>query len=225
MQTSAVTPNLTMLVVNGWQLYAWRDGDSVTLIDTGAPGSGAQILAAVPSIERMVLTHGHVDHCGSAAYLQDATHAGVFAGAGDADVIRGTAGMPPAIFEDWEIPIYERVSADLPDAAPPVSDVQAVNDGDVLDFGGGAQILSVPGHTEGSIAVYLPQHGVLFAGDTIANVGSVMLGTFNQDRARTVASFQRLAGLDVETACFGHGEPITSGAGDRIRATAATLVA
>ena len=40
-----------------------------------------------------------------------------------------------------------------------------------------------------------------------------MLGMFNQDRARTVASFQRLAALEVETACFGHGEPIVTQSG------------
>ena len=56
----------------------------------------------------------------------------------------------------------------------------------MLDFGGGAEILAIPGHTEGSIAIHLPRHGVLFTGDTIANVGAVMLGTFNQDRAQTV---------------------------------------
>jgi glyoxylase-like metal-dependent hydrolase (beta-lactamase superfamily II) len=65
---------------------------------------------------------------------------------------------------------------------------------------------------------------VLFTGDTIANVGTVMLGTFNQDRPQTVASFRRLAALDAETACFGHGEPIASGACDRIREVAATLM-
>jgi hypothetical protein len=51
-----------------------------------------------------------------------------------------------------------------------------------------------------------------------------MLGTFNQDRPQTVASFRRLAALDAETACFGHGEPIASGACDRIREVAATLM-
>jgi glyoxylase-like metal-dependent hydrolase (beta-lactamase superfamily II) len=85
--------------------------------------------------------------------------------------------------------------------------------GEVLDFGGGAEILAIPGHTEGSIAVHLPAHGVVFAGDAIANVGTVMLGPFNQDRARSVASFRRLAALDVETACFGHGAPIASETG------------
>ncbi len=223
MDSTVVTPNLTMLRVNGWQVYVWRDGDSATLIDTGAPSSGAQIAAAVPGIDRVVLTHGHVDHVGSAAELRHTTGARVMAGAGDAAVIRGDGDMPSAVFEDWELPIYERVSEGLPATAPPVPVDRELNDGDVLDFGGGAHVLAIPGHTEGSIAVHLPEYGVLFTGDTIANVGSVMLGTFNQDRARTVASFQRLAALDVETACFGHGEPIRAGAGDSLRRAAATL--
>jgi glyoxylase-like metal-dependent hydrolase (beta-lactamase superfamily II) len=133
--------------------------------------------------------------------------------------------LPPPVFEDWEVPIHQRVSAGLPGTAPPVPVDRELVDGDALDFGGGAEILAIPGHTEGSIAIHLPRHGVLFMGDTIANVGSVMLGTFNQDRAQTVASFRRLAALDVETACFGHGEPIAPGAATNLREVAATLMA
>ena len=170
-----------------------------------------------------MLTHAHVDHCGSAAELRASTAAPVLAGAGDAAVIRSEADMAPPVLEDWEKPILERVSVGLPDTAPPVPVDRDLVDGDVLDFGGGAEVLAIPGHTQGSIAIHLPRHGVLFTGDTIANVGTVMLGTFNQDRAQTVASFRRLAALDIEAACFGHGEPITSDAGDRIREAAATL--
>src|SRR5436309_378169 len=120
MDTVPVTPNLTMLRVNGWQLYVWRDDDSVTLIDTGAPGSGAEILAAVTDVDRIVLTHGHVDHIGSAAELHEASGAPVFAGAGDVDAIRTGTAVPPPVFEDWEVPIYQRVSVGLPSTAPPV---------------------------------------------------------------------------------------------------------
>ena len=68
-----MTPHLSVLRVKGWQVYVWRDGDAVTLIDTGAPGSGAEILSAAPGVDRIVLTHGHVDHSGSAGQLHHAT--------------------------------------------------------------------------------------------------------------------------------------------------------
>jgi glyoxylase-like metal-dependent hydrolase (beta-lactamase superfamily II) len=56
---------------------------------------------------------------------------------------------------------------------------------------------------------------VLFTGDAVAAspvTGSVMLGVFNLDRAQAVASFRRLAALEAEVACFGHGDPVTANA-------------
>src|SRR5262249_57290040 len=96
MDTVPITPNLSMLRVKGWQVYVWRDEDSVTLIDTGAPGSGAEILSALPAVDRIALTHGHVDHIGSAAELREATGAPVLAGVAAARAIpAGAAGPPP----------------------------------------------------------------------------------------------------------------------------------
>ena len=86
-------------------------------------------------------------------------------------------------------------------------------------------ILEIPGHTEGSIAVHLPEARRAVHRRHHRQRRALMLGVFNQDRARTIASFRRLAALDVETACFGHGEPIISEAGDRLREVAVTLTA
>jgi glyoxylase-like metal-dependent hydrolase (beta-lactamase superfamily II) len=98
--------------------------------------------------------------------------------------------------------------------------------GDVLDFGGGARVVAVPGHTDGSIALHLPHHGALFTGDAVAASpldGQVILGVLNLDRARSVESFRTLASLDSEVACFGHGDPVTGGSAAALRAAVARL--
>lgn len=222
MEMIELTPQLDLLRIDGWQLYRWRDGDRVTLIDTGAPGSEHELTPAVPGLERIVLTHFHADHVGGAPALRAKTNAEVVAGAGDAEILHGEAEPPPADLTDWEIPLLERTPK-LPWIVPVTIDT-VVGDGATLDFAGGAEVLAVPGHTAGSIAVYLPRHKILFTGDTIASSeGRVILGLFNQDRAQAAESFRRQAELDVEIACFGHGEPVIADAGKRLREAAAAL--
>jgi glyoxylase-like metal-dependent hydrolase (beta-lactamase superfamily II) len=121
--------SISAAIPSGRGVACRHTGDSATLIDTGAPGSGAEIAAAATGIDRIVLTHGHVDHAGSAAELRDSTGAVVMAGAGDTAVVRGLADMPPPVFEDWEVPVYERVSAGLPNIARPVPVDTELNDG------------------------------------------------------------------------------------------------
>lgn len=100
-----------------------------------------------------------------------------------------------------------------------------MSDGDALDFGGRARVVHVPGHTDGSIALHLPEYGVLFTGDTIAASpvdGSVKPGVFNLDRSQVLAASHRLAALDADVACFGHGAPVIGRAGAALRETADT---
>ena len=71
----------------------------------------------------------------------------------------------------------------------------------------------MPGHTPGSIAIYLPDERVLFTGDNVASLaGRPILGPFNVARQGAIESFRRLAQMDVEIACFGHGDPIVGDA-------------
>ncbi|MEV0088305.1 MBL fold metallo-hydrolase [Saccharopolyspora sp. NPDC050642] len=228
MDVTEVVPNLYFLQLEFGQAYLLREGRSATLIDTGIAGSGPAITGLLAELDaeldRIVITHGHEDHTGSAAELRAATGAPVLAHGADAPVVRGERKQADPVLLDWERPLFESIAPTLP-SPPPCPVDQELADGDVLDFGGGARVLSIPGHTDGSIAVYLSKSRILFTGDTIANVGRLMLGTFNVDRARTIESFHRAAELDTEVACFGHGEPITGNAGAGLRAAAKQLTA
>ncbi|PRX99824.1 MBL fold metallo-hydrolase [Allonocardiopsis opalescens] len=222
-------PHLHMLRFMVGQAYVWRDGASLTLIDAGPVGAGPGIARALrelghgpEDVDRVVVTHFHEDHTGSLAEVAAWAGAVVVAHRADAPFVRGELAGPAPDFADWERELRATIPVTPP--SPPARVDHEVDDGDVLDFGGGAQVVAVPGHTDGSIALYLPEPRVLFTGDTAANPGGqTMLGVFNLDRERTAASFLRLAGLDAEIACFGHGDPILSGASAALRAAATRL--
>lgn len=210
------------------QAYLWRDGEALTLIDSGHVGAAAAIEEAVRSLglsperlERIVLTHCHRDHVGAAEELAGRWGAQVLAHRLDAPVIRGELPVPEPVLMDWELPLYAHGLTVPP--APPTRVDREVEDGEVLPFGGGAVVVHAPGHTPGSIGIHLPRHGVLFAGDCIAGVDRVMLGVFNVDRAGAQASFRSLAALSPSVACFGHGDPLTESAAATLSAAADTL--
>ncbi|MEJ3653133.1 MBL fold metallo-hydrolase [Actinomycetes bacterium KLBMP 9759] len=204
------------------QCWIWRDGDEVTLVDAGPPGSAPVIAAALnelgldtSDVVRLVLTHFHVDHAGSAAEVR-AWGAEVLAHAGDAPVVSGEVPEPQPPLLPSEEQLFVEVGGGA--SAPPCAVDRELDGGDVLPFGGGAGVVHGPGHTPGSIALHLPSAGVLFTGDTIAeHGGTFILGPFNHDRAQAAESFRLLAALDTEIACFGHGEPIVAAAGERLR--------
>jgi glyoxylase-like metal-dependent hydrolase (beta-lactamase superfamily II) len=229
-----LTPQLHFIQFPVGHGYLWRDPDGLTLIDTGLPGSAPLIAAAIhqagyepADLRHLVLTHFHPDHIGAAADVAGWGDVEVLAHQADAPFIRAQAAGPPPDLADWERPLYEQITsqstsevAQEPPAPPRID--RELSDGDELGFGDGAVAVAVPGHTPGSVAIYLPRHQVLFTGDAAARTpdGTVICGVFNVDRAQAAASFRRLAGLDVAVACFGHGEPLTQDATAAPRAAA-----
>ena len=230
MGVEMVTDQLYRLLLGSFQSYLWREPHSVTLIDTGPADAAAEIAGALDElglapadVDRVVLTHFHDDHTGSAAEIREWGTIQVIASAVDAPVIRGVAERPAPNLAPDEVEPHARITSRLP-AAPPVEVDLEVADGDVLDFGGGARVVATPGHTPGSLALYLPAHGVLFTGDTVAeHLGRVLLGAVNVDTSQAGESLRRLAGIPAGLAVFGHGEPVRTKAQARLQDAAAML--
>ena len=137
--------------------------------------------------------------------------------------MRGDRRGDPPDLTPQERPFHERASAAVPDAPPARVDV-LLEDGGEIDLFSGARVVEVPGHTAGSIAVEVPSRRLLFTGDAAAQLdGRVIVGVFNVDRARARASFARMAQLDFDTACFGHGAPLLGSASLAFRSVAAAM--
>ncbi len=204
--------------------YLWIGPDGVTLIDTGWPDSAELIAEALTTLRkrrddvvRIVLTHFHEDHTGSAAEIAGWAGVEVIAGAGDAPYVRGIERGPLPILTASERAIH--ADSDEPSHGPACRVDRPVRDGDVLDFAGGARVVAVPGHTPGSIAVYLPAVDAVLTGDAVAEFhGQVILGVFNTDREAAMGALGRLAATGAQVAGFGHGEAVLTGASDRLAA-------
>ena len=216
MEIVKLTSKLYFLRSRTGHAYLCSDDDGLTLIDTSIPGSGHQIANAIQNLgynisdlNRLVLTHFHVDHMGAAAEIIKWSNIEVLAHKNDVPFIQGDTKGPPPDLLDWERPLFEQLSVN--DEPEPVKVNQILNDGDILNFGGGAKIIAAPGHTPGSIAVHFPESHILFTGDAVARMpdGQVILGIFNVNPAQANESFQKLVNLSPEIVCFGHGEPLT----------------
>jgi glyoxylase-like metal-dependent hydrolase (beta-lactamase superfamily II) len=207
----------SFLGIGAWgaNVYLLVDDDGLTLVDTGLPGRADLILEQIeelgysPSdVKRIIITHHHADHTGSLAALKKATQAEVIAHPADAPYIDGTLPQPGPAGPQWLSRLLARFGWLWATETVPVDTL--VNEGDELPILGGIKILHTPGHTPGSICLYLQDKDLLIAGDLLANRFGLKLpaGSFTVDIAQEIQSVKRVAGLEFDIICFGHGSPI-----------------
>lgn len=198
----------------GANVYLLVD-DDLSLVDTGFTGRVGQILRKItelgfsPSdVARIIITHHHADHVGSLAAIKKVTQAKVIAHPADAPYIDGRLPQPGTARPEWmskRLAPFQRLWSISP---VPVDGL--VNEGDELPILGGIKILHVPGHTAGSICLFLQSKRLVIAGDVIAHRFGLRLPSrgFTIDIAQEILSVKRVASLEFEVICFGHGSPL-----------------
>ncbi|WP_067815154.1 MBL fold metallo-hydrolase [Nocardia inohanensis] len=194
-------------------------GERPVLIDTGVPGTGPKILeraAALgirPSdIAAIVVTHGHIDHFGSAAFLHRTTNAPIIAHSGDLGAYQqGRIAKPlvPTGPFGW---LFGKTPVPHAHTEPFVPHVILDGPTTLREYGVAARILPTPGHTPGSISV-LTDDGDLIAADLIAGRFLGLLSApanppFHDDRGRNLASLNAMLDLGPTTVYVGHGAPL-----------------
>jgi len=95
-----------------------------------------------------------------------------------------------------------------------------LNDGDVLPTEPETRVIHVPGHTAGSICLYVVPNRVLIVGDALQyRFGrlSQPASNFTQNPAQARESVTRLLSVDFETICFGHFPPLKHDAREALR--------
>jgi glyoxylase-like metal-dependent hydrolase (beta-lactamase superfamily II) len=222
-------------------LYAVGRGP-ITLIDTGlkSPGTLAyietELLKAglrIEDVERILITHGHMDHFGLASGIRERVGHSVECfihpddawqtssenflkemWSDEAERLMSMAGMPREEMDK----VRKRFST-FKQLGDPLDGVSLLREGD--EFGGNGyrlKVIHTPGHTPGSCCLYESRNKVLFSGDTIIkHITPNPLVVIKRERLRDPHyrslkayrdSLDKLSGLDVRYVFPGHGEYI-----------------
>ncbi|PPF46070.1 MBL fold metallo-hydrolase [Pseudoclavibacter sp. AY1F1] len=201
--------------------------EGVTVIDAGLSGHWRELVTelatlgfTVDDVRGVILTHGDSDHVGFAERLRRDHGVPVFIHAGDAERAKGGP-KPATAKQSMKLgPLLGFAAYTLRKGGARtewLTEVVEVHDGETLDLPGSPRIISMPGHSEGSIAVYVPAADAVFVGDGLTT-RHVLTGTegpqpapFTDEPAQAIASLQAIVSTKAKWVLPGHGAPWSEG--------------
>ncbi len=196
------------------------------LVDSGMGVSALRPIIEGLSKNPLILftTHTHIDHVGSHAEFLDAE---ILIHPAEADELRkpGTRGLrfpprPPAQIEALRkagIEMTEFMVDALPYepydvegyGRPGIEPSRLVDEGEIIDTGRQRfEVLHLPGHSPGGIALWDAQSGLLFSGDVMYD-GAIIDTAPGSNVPDYIATMQRLKTLPVRKVLGGHRDAMT----------------
>lgn len=151
------------------------------------------------TVKKILVTHAHIDHIASAQSLKQIT---------GAPIMYNIADLPLVAMMDVQA---GWLNLPVPTVLPP--DHSPLDREIVCVAGIDGEVLYTPGHTEGSLCLYLPTEQLLIAGDTLfaGGVGRTDLPGGSTIKLRN-SILERLLPLpDATTVVPGHGPTTTIG--------------
>ncbi len=212
MKIHQIAPDLLRLSLVGPDLVnAYLAGG--VLIDAGGRFASGKILSALKGqiVTAHALTHAHFDHYGGSRGVCESLGVPLWCGAGDHEAVE--SGHWARILPNPN-GILARLLQGLSGPGHPVARV--LKEGDDV---GGFTVVETPGHTPGHLAYWREGDGVLIIGDVLFHRNPVTFraGLSEPFRWATVDpegnrdSARKLAALEPDIVCFGHGAHLTDG--------------
>ena len=208
-------------------VYLVRGEDGWTLVDTGydypparaAWEAGATAIGCdlVRDVDRIVVTHFHPDHIGTARWLGEKTGAPVCMMEREIPFARklwGSSDTGPFIEylvrQGMDHDMAEGAAAVMRYVLPLPEEMVPLCPGDKLAMGEGAvHIIHAPGHADNQIVLHDEARGILFAADHLLLGITPNIGLWPESEphplARYLKSLECMRGLGVDLVLPGHG--------------------